>query len=164
MLDDIPEHQAQGKPGWDEIALLLAYCAHQTLGNVPCPRKPVVSPIWALVPRSRLPPPPRCLHLSCGKLPKRVCRKSQTFFSPPWGMNPFSVGCPKVSLNITCHKYRSRRILTMSWIQMSPVPADLLLDSPLLTVGASIRRCCLVSGGHSTCKHRSTDNYNRHEM
>ena len=53
MLDDIPEHQAQGKPGWDEIALLLAYCAHQTLGNVPCPRKPVVSPIWALVPRFR---------------------------------------------------------------------------------------------------------------
>ena len=27
------------------------YCVHQTLGNVPCPRKPVVSPIWALVPR-----------------------------------------------------------------------------------------------------------------
>ena len=32
----------------------LVYCAHQTLGNVPCPRKPVVSPIWALVPRFRL--------------------------------------------------------------------------------------------------------------
>ena len=108
--------------------------------------------------------PPCCLHLSRGKLPKRVCRKSQTIFSPLWGMNPFFVGRPKVSLTITCHKCCSGRILTMSWIQMSPVPADLLLDSPLLTVGASIRRCCLVSGGHSTCKHRSTDNYNRHEM
>ena len=32
---------------------LCDYCAHQTLGNVPCPRKPVVSPIWALVPRFR---------------------------------------------------------------------------------------------------------------
>ena len=94
-------------------------------------------------------PPPRCLHLSCGKLPKQVCRKSHTIFSPPWGMNPFSVGCLKVSLTITCRKYRSRRILTMSWIQMSPIPADLLLDSPLLTMSARIRRCCLVSGGHS---------------
>ena len=93
--------------------------------------------------------PPCCLHLSRGKLPKRVCRKSQTIFRPLWGMNPFFVGRPKVSLTITCHKYCSGRILTMSWIQMSPVPADLLLDSPLLTMSARIRRCCLVSGGHS---------------
>ena len=32
----------------------MRYCAHQTLGNVPCPRKSVMSSIWALVPRFRL--------------------------------------------------------------------------------------------------------------
>ena len=86
--------------------------------------------------------PPCCLHLSRGKLPKRVCRKSQTIFSPLWGMNPFFVGRPKVSLTMTCHTYRSRHILTMSWMDMSPITADLLLDSPLLAVGH--QQTCII--------------------
>ena len=30
------------------------YCTHQTLSDVPCPRHPIVSPIWALVPCPQL--------------------------------------------------------------------------------------------------------------